>query len=408
MNDPGISFRKNMNSSYMVISSGAENPDLDFHCKMLKYNQIPGLLPFSTEAINGQMNFLYDISSKQAFDKVFDAEKLTYPSLKALVDSLRQLGNVLAEYLLDFKYVMTEQRAIFTNYGRDRFFFCYRPEMEAQERAEFAGLRELFNQILSRIDYDDSRAVSLAFNINRLVQSENFTLADLPIGEIKEEPALPAPQPDEKSLAVYNHVPADLPEKPPAETRFINKARTYFSGKSFSDVIDDINSGKIIKKIKDTSAFGQEAPPEGPSADDILKSFDESFQVYDLNLDSACFVNEPDAEEHFLSDTAALKARSVQTPRLVGTGSQQGTIINLDHFPFTIGKAPDFSDYCLDDPTVSRTHCRIYRDEDGYSFEDLNSTNGSFINGTQAQSYTRYPMSPGDLLRLSFQEFYFR
>ena len=38
------------------------------------------------------------------------------------------------------------------------------------------------------------------------------------------------------------------------------------------------------------------------------------------------------------------------------------------------------NDLVLDDPTVSRYHCRIYQDENAYMIEDLGSTNGTFVN----------------------------
>ena len=36
-------------------------------------------------------------------------------------------------------------------------------------------------------------------------------------------------------------------------------------------------------------------------------------------------------------------------------------------------------DLVLDEPTVSGHHCRLTRFEDGYTLEDLGSTNGTFV-----------------------------
>ncbi len=49
----------------------------------------------------------------------------------------------------------------------------------------------------------------------------------------------------------------------------------------------------------------------------------------------------------------------------------------------TIGKASD-NDFVVDDPHVSRHHARLIGEEDGcLLLEDLNSTNGTFVNGVQ-------------------------
>lgn len=49
----------------------------------------------------------------------------------------------------------------------------------------------------------------------------------------------------------------------------------------------------------------------------------------------------------------------------------------------TVGKAPD-NDFVIDDLHVSRHHARLIRDAEGYwLLEDLDSSNGTFVNGAQ-------------------------
>ena len=52
---------------------------------------------------------------------------------------------------------------------------------------------------------------------------------------------------------------------------------------------------------------------------------------------------------------------------------------------WTIGAAPE-CDIIVDHPTVSGRHCRVTRTADGLLLEDLNSTNGTFVNGTRLSS----------------------
>ena len=49
----------------------------------------------------------------------------------------------------------------------------------------------------------------------------------------------------------------------------------------------------------------------------------------------------------------------------------------------TVGKAPD-NDFVIDDLHVSRHHARLTREAEGYwLLEDLDSSNGTFVNGAQ-------------------------
>jgi len=56
------------------------------------------------------------------------------------------------------------------------------------------------------------------------------------------------------------------------------------------------------------------------------------------------------------------------------------------------------NDIVINDPEVSRHHARLIRTPNGYTFEDLRSTNGSFINRQRLS--TPYQLNNGDLIGL--------
>ncbi len=83
-------------------------------------------------------------------------------------------------------------------------------------------------------------------------------------------------------------------------------------------------------------------------------------------------------------------------------------ITRITVFPFTIGKSADTCTLRIDVPTVSRLHARIYKNPESpetLEFEDLNSRNGSFINGAPVPAYTKFPIRDGDVLKLANVEF---
>ena len=53
---------------------------------------------------------------------------------------------------------------------------------------------------------------------------------------------------------------------------------------------------------------------------------------------------------------------------------------------------------------ISRKHGRITRGADGFVFEDLGSSNGSFYNGTRVQAHVQQVLREGDSLRLGKTE----
>ncbi|MDH5183752.1 MAG: FHA domain-containing protein, partial [Gammaproteobacteria bacterium] len=82
----------------------------------------------------------------------------------------------------------------------------------------------------------------------------------------------------------------------------------------------------------------------------------------------------------------------------------------LDKDTLGVGRGMD-NEITIDDIAVSSRHCRIFREtvdsERGiyaYAIEDLDSTNGTFINDQQIK---RQQLRNNDLIRIAFHEFRF-
>jgi len=69
----------------------------------------------------------------------------------------------------------------------------------------------------------------------------------------------------------------------------------------------------------------------------------------------------------------------------------------------TLGRAME-CDIVVDDAAVSRTHVRIHSDDGKYSWEDLGSSNGTFINGHLFQNGV---LKEGDRLQIGETIFLF-
>jgi pSer/pThr/pTyr-binding forkhead associated (FHA) protein len=63
----------------------------------------------------------------------------------------------------------------------------------------------------------------------------------------------------------------------------------------------------------------------------------------------------------------------------------------------------DLTDYDTDS-YISRRHGRITRQASGYVYEDLGSSNGSWVNGTKLQAHIQQPLAEGNSLRLGKTE----
>jgi hypothetical protein len=87
---------------------------------------------------------------------------------------------------------------------------------------------------------------------------------------------------------------------------------------------------------------------------------------------------------------------------------QTGEVVPLLKFPFYIGSAKEFADFSPAVEGVSRIHCCISRKENNYYLSDLNSTNGTYLNGKEVVPGKEVLLSANDELKVCSQEFYIK
>ena len=75
--------------------------------------------------------------------------------------------------------------------------------------------------------------------------------------------------------------------------------------------------------------------------------------------------------------------------------------IIISYVPFIIGKHSELSDYQLKWPEISRLHLRVDKKEDVCIITDLNSTNGTVVNGYALQANETVSIKSGDLIYLA-------
>jgi pSer/pThr/pTyr-binding forkhead associated (FHA) protein len=78
-------------------------------------------------------------------------------------------------------------------------------------------------------------------------------------------------------------------------------------------------------------------------------------------------------------------------------------IVVWDTQDITVGRAPE-NDVVVDDPEMSRDHARFYKSDDGYTIQNLSTSNPSYVNNQQA---TNQILKNKDVVRLGETEYIF-
>jgi len=108
-----------------------------------------------------------------------------------------------------------------------------------------------------------------------------------------------------------------------------------------------------------------------------------------------------ETNDYFSSNTAGDGLRLVPVDvNIMRTAGQ----IELSREKKTIGRIDSLVDYCLPVKGISRIHAEIIREGDDYLINDLNSTNGTYVNSVRIHEPTK--ISCGDIVSISNVDYY--
>lgn len=82
--------------------------------------------------------------------------------------------------------------------------------------------------------------------------------------------------------------------------------------------------------------------------------------------------------------------------------------IRLSQPSFLIGRSVALNDYALPHAlTMGRVHAEILHEEAGYYIPDLNTKNGTYINGKRIESQKKYKLQKGDCIEMGQEKVIF-
>ena len=70
-----------------------------------------------------------------------------------------------------------------------------------------------------------------------------------------------------------------------------------------------------------------------------------------------------------------------------------------------MGNFKEVADIFFDSKIVSRMHASIKKEGEDYIFEDLNSSNGSFLNGERLETREKKILKDGDIITIASVSF---
>ena len=410
-----VNYRTTPQGCYLVLSH-PEQKDFDrYSLQMILKNRIPGLLKTEQEILNGQISLLYDITSMRSLAALMEKEKIGQEHFRALITDMSSCADRTREYLLNMNQLLFIPEYIFFDQNSKCFLFCFDPCYEGDYQSD---IRELFDRMLGSIDYEDPDYVKLVYELHMSVQKDNFRFSDLSelmsrtdgsetvsIRGMFEENAGSGSNSSggEQAFSLTQDSgaykgPLPLHRNNSATEKknigFLDKLKVYLKGKTLWDIISDIDNGVFLQK---------------------LNHIEKELPGLEMKITSGRGkrkTEEPVKRIAMETKNWTIGKETARITCLAGIGKYPESLIEIRKYPFSIGKLDGEVDAVIDSPTVSRIHARIqeYRPDPsaGCLIEDLNSTNGTFVNGMRLEPYTKNQIRAGDVIRFADREYILR
>lgn len=436
---------------YMVIEKETMETDMDIDIKMLQNNHIEPLLPVKIRHIDNRSLYYYDVTSRQQFSKIYEYRKLSRKNVDNILYSLNEMVDAVNEYMLNLNCIILKTECIYVDVSKDKLYFAYGKE---QEDSSFQQeLKRLFDYVIEHFDhgagdtdvlyiynlyqkivrgeYDASNLKALAetdslscdSDISKeKIENDENVLDFIPMEEVEEQEEVE----NKKVFLLFNIARVCLgvvmvaaigrmlaPSYVPVPVSDTGALIIIISCAALIAVISRIPKSLFTrietKKVMEPFRYDKKDRYEGCDNDrnddsHINSGYKDVNDYYKTNNDSYDKDGDDDNENYdgntmLLSDY--FNNKKDKTVKLLYKGNDGFPDIEVSQFPWIIGSMEKNCNTVLRSKLVSHIHACITRDNGEYYVEDLNSTNGTYVNGERLIMNSRREINNHDEITLA-------
>ena len=436
---------------YMVIEKETMETDMDIDIKMLQNNHIEPLLPVKIRHIDNRSLYYYDVTSRQQFSKIYEYRKLSRKNVDNILYSLNEMVDAVNEYMLNLNCIILKTECIYVDVSKDKLYFAYGNEQEDSSFQQ--GLKRLFDYVIEHFDhgagdtdvlyiynlyqkivrgeYDASNLKALAetdslscdSDISKeKIENDENVLDFIPMEEVEEQEEVE----NKKVFLLFNIARVCLgvvmvaaigrmlaPSYVPVPVSDTGALIIIISCAALIAVISRIPKSLFTrietKKVMEPFRYDKKDRYEGCDNDrnddshinsgykDVNDYYKTSNAGYDKDGD--------DDNENYDGNTMLLSDyfnnKKDKTVKLLYKGNDGFPDIEVSQFPWIIGSMEKNCNTVLKSKLVSHIHACITRDNGEYYVEDLNSTNGTYVNGERLIMNSRRELNNHDEITLA-------
>ncbi len=457
-----VQYEQENNIRYMKMEFCNITEEAEYEIKMLMNNKISIFLPITIKTINNRTIYFYNVTSKQQFCKLYEFNKLQMKDIELILNSLEAMAQIVNNYMLNLDSVMVTPEMLFLDLTNKKLMFTYVPicnemDFESNLSQSFDNyIKELFDFIIEHFDHEyDKKSVVKIYQIyQKIIQHEYDMIKISDLLYEQEDVSIQCNETsadDENDEIIIKEIPQEIIED---EVECKNKSLVNIISmiKGIGVVLFVLNVVKILapeiiplpyggivpmvvcvclavllvvlSKIPDytfikmnkrsvkqpftissnTTCNRIDNSTDNNIIDNTACSMKNDFKENDLTNNLVdCSVNEDSQSmEHtmLLSDYFKESNKS-KNIKMTYCGEDNLEDIVIDKLPCIIGSMSEHCNYVINSKIVSHIHMCILKIEDIYYIEDMNSTNGTYVNGERLIANKRKEIKKDDLVLIA-------
>lgn len=452
-------YKRDINHNYLIFEDEKGIDRSSYQVRMLLGNVIPSILRCHLQNLDGKNFYSYEITSRQSVASYYEGRKFHGEDIRMLLEGFLRVMEELAEYLMNPEQLLIKPEYIYLDIESGTVFFCCLPEQGGEVQTQLREFIEYMLPKLDHEDQEAvflgygiyRRVLEPGFQLEMIKEAVYHSeqkgavrAADTGEEDAAEKEAAVLPESEEKGKESLPDMPvyavssaekhsgwwwaagciaaaaamlgllgagaAGILPWLPAEF-VIGGGIAAFGVGGFAGWI----TGKRKKKQETSAVWGKKEEkgqkislPSGEqrtdSPDRKRKAAEESeMAIYPDNKNTSYAeikyteIKNPEEERAVYGETVALCEGGRSGPAtLVSREPGELATIYLEQELTVVGKLANAADAVIPIPTVSRVHARIRKKDGEYYLADLNSRNGTTVNGQILKNGEEYQLQDED------------
>ncbi len=135
-------YKRDITGNYLILYADEEPDTASYQMRMLVGNTIPSILKCRVQGVDGKFRVCFDITSRQSVGSLFEEKKMGYQDLCMILGGFIQIMDELSEYLLNPERLVVKPEFMYVDLEKRQLYFCYLPGYAEDIRQKFQELTE--------------------------------------------------------------------------------------------------------------------------------------------------------------------------------------------------------------------------------------------------------------------------